>query len=225
MFYLLYKITNLINEKIYVGIHRTENKDDGYMGSGKYIRMAIKKYGKENFKKEILLEFESSEAMVDAEKAIVNEEFVTRRDTYNCELGGAGGKIWTKELREKMSQSQKERFKRNPEAWVGSRNWPEEKRKALGQKISKLTQGENNPMYGKHNKDHMTPEAYEQYCENISKANKGKVRTDEHKKNYSNAAKQRIWIVHRSGKVSHTIKPDDERLEHPDWQRGAKWKD
>lgn len=91
MFYLIYKITNLINGKIYIGQHQTENQNDEYMGSGCLISKAIKKYGKENFKKEILYYCNSKEEMNQKEKEIVNEEFVKRKDTYNLVEGGSGG--------------------------------------------------------------------------------------------------------------------------------------
>ena len=89
MYYYLYKITNLINGKIYIGVHRTYHLNDGYMGSGKNIQNAIKKYGIENFEKEILKWFESEEEMYDEEAEIVNEDFIKRNDTYNIIEGGS----------------------------------------------------------------------------------------------------------------------------------------
>ncbi len=86
--YLVYKITNLLNGKIYIGIHSTDNIDDGYMGSGKHLKRAQKKYGIENFKKEILFDFDKHDEMLEMEAKIVNEEFVKREDTYNLIKGG-----------------------------------------------------------------------------------------------------------------------------------------
>jgi group I intron endonuclease len=91
MFYYLYQITNLVNNKIYVGVHKTNDLNDGYMGSGKVIKSAIEKYGIGNFKKDILEYFDSSEAMYAREKEIVTDEFLLREDTYNLRRGGHGG--------------------------------------------------------------------------------------------------------------------------------------
>lgn len=91
MYYLIYKITNLINNKIYIGKHITKDKNDDYMGSGKLITRAIEKYGLENFKKEILFQCNSQQQLNQMQKNIVNEEFVARLDTYNLKIGGAGG--------------------------------------------------------------------------------------------------------------------------------------
>lgn len=91
MYFYLYKITNLLNNKFYIGVHSTKNLDDGYMGSGKRIRAAINKYGLENFKKDILEYFESSTEMFLREKEIVTNEFLMQENSYNLCTGGFGG--------------------------------------------------------------------------------------------------------------------------------------
>lgn len=91
MLYYLYQITNLVNRKIYVGVHKTKSLNDGYMGSGKIIDKAIKAYGINNFKKDILEMFDNAESMYAREKEIVTEEFLSREDVYNLRRGGDGG--------------------------------------------------------------------------------------------------------------------------------------
>lgn len=90
-YYYLYQITNIVNAKIYVGVHTTQNLNDGYMGSGKVIRRAIKKYGADNFRKDILEFFKDAKTMYAKEKEIVTSEFLLREDVYNLRRGGHGG--------------------------------------------------------------------------------------------------------------------------------------
>jgi len=92
MKYIIYEIKNNVNNKIYVGVHQLKNISDNYMGSGKLIKQAIVKYGIEHFTKSILYEYENKKDAYEKEKIIVDEHFVTRKDTYNLMEGGHGGK-------------------------------------------------------------------------------------------------------------------------------------
>ncbi len=108
-FYYIYQITNLVDGKIYVGAHQTNELNDSYMGSGLRIRRAIEKYGKENFKKDILEYFDSIEDMFQKEAEIVNSNFLLREDVYNLGLGGQGGSLFkgrhhSEETKEKLRQ-------------------------------------------------------------------------------------------------------------------------
>jgi len=91
MYFIIYKITNLINEKIYIGKHQTKKLDDGYMGSGKRLKDAIKHYGIENFRKEILFQFDNEEEMNLKESELVTKNFVKEDTNYNMCPGGNGG--------------------------------------------------------------------------------------------------------------------------------------
>jgi hypothetical protein len=91
MFYTIYKITNKIDGKIYIGKHQTKDLNDNYMGSGKHLKRAISKHGIENFKKEILFQFDNEAEMNAKEAELVTEEFCLKEDTYNLCPGGKGG--------------------------------------------------------------------------------------------------------------------------------------
>lgn len=90
MFYTVYKTTNKINNKFYIGVHQTNDLNDDYMGSGSILKDAIKNYGIENFEKEILFLLNSPKAMYEKEKEIVTEELVKDKNCYNIKIGGEG---------------------------------------------------------------------------------------------------------------------------------------
>lgn len=91
MKYIIYKITNIKNQKIYIGKHQTMDINDSYFGSGIVLENALKKHGKKSFIKEILFIFDNEIEMNLKEKEIVNEEFILNNKTYNIGLGGEGG--------------------------------------------------------------------------------------------------------------------------------------
>ena len=103
MKYIVYQTTSKVNNKIYIGVHKTETpeKFDGYLGNGVYIykpssymnpktyfQYAVKKYGIKNFIRTTLKIFDTEEEAYKMEAEIVNQEFIEREDTYNLILGG-----------------------------------------------------------------------------------------------------------------------------------------
>ena len=103
MFYIIYKTTNIINNKFYIGKHQTTNLNDEYMGSGKILKYAIKKYGIKNFKKEILYTFKTEKEMNDKEKELV----IISDNTYNLCEGGKGGFSFINRTRNHVSHNKK----------------------------------------------------------------------------------------------------------------------
>jgi len=91
MYYTVYKTTNQINGKFYIGTHKTTNLDDDYFGSGTLLKRAMARYGVENFKKEILFIFDNPNEMFAKEAEFVTEDFLAEENTYNLKIGGFGG--------------------------------------------------------------------------------------------------------------------------------------
>lgn len=109
-YYTIYLVENLINGKKYVGFHSTYDVNDLYFGSGTYIKKAIKKYRKKNFKKSIL-EFCNEDNWKDREKFWIDKMDTKFPRGYNFTNGGKGGegKIFSEESKIKMSKTRKER--------------------------------------------------------------------------------------------------------------------
>lgn len=174
-YHFLYKTTNLKNGTYYLGMHSTSKLDDGYLGSGKRLRRSIRKYGKENFKIEILEFFESREDLSDAEKKLITEDILKDSKCMNLKLGGYGGNIGVNgevyggdkckainsywkipENKERLIVITSERGKKlhkdgkllNFKCDWTSRKHKEESKKKIGEKNSLCQKGEKNSQYG-----------------------------------------------------------------------------
>lgn len=90
-YHYIYKTTCNVNGKYYIGMHSTDNLEDGYMGSGKRLWNSINYHGKETHVKEILEYCKSREELVNLEKKIVNEQLINEELCMNLKLGGDGG--------------------------------------------------------------------------------------------------------------------------------------
>lgn len=168
-FFGIYKITNKVNGKMYIGQHATDDLDDGYLGSGAIMQRAIKKYGEEAFTKEWLEFAENAEDLNYLERMYVDEEWLARPDVYNLVLGGSShpqpssirkristtlkGHFVSEETREKIGAATKGRKCSNEtkakmsEAHKGRKLGPlsEETKQKL--RIANL--GSKNPNYGR----------------------------------------------------------------------------
>jgi len=170
MNYIIYKTTNAITGKYYVGCHQTVNLNDGYLGSGKHLRYAIKKYGIDNFKFEILYSVSSKEEMFELERNIVNEDLVKNPQTYNLKIGGSGGNpgIMGAFTGKKHSEETKEKQRRASLRQVTT----DEKRR----KLSVNSAMKNNPEIRKKVSEMLTGRiCSDEHCRRVAEANIGTI--------------------------------------------------
>jgi group I intron endonuclease len=197
MHYIIYKTTNLLNGMHYVGSHQTENLNDGYLGSGKHLKRAILKYGKENFKFEILYSLSSKEEMFDVEREIVNESFVTDPLTYNLKIGGSGG---------------------NPSivgAFKGRKHSTETKEKIRNAALQQVTSEEKRKKLSKN-----CGMKRKEIAEKVSKSLTGRLCSDEHKKRVAEANLGKILV--NNGIIARRISKDDlANYEKLGWTKGG----
>lgn len=176
--YYIYRITNKINGKTYIGQHKYKKLNDSYMGSGVLITKAKKKYGIENFKKEIL-EFNIPDVDLanDWEQMYILFERVKGKAEYNIANGGYGKGTVSEETKRKLSEKLKGHISWNK----GKHCKPlteEQKRK-----ISEKLKGRISWNKGNHHTDETKKK--------MSEAAKGRKLSDETKKKISEALKGR----------------------------------
>lgn len=199
MYGYIYKTTNLINGKIYIGKKTSEVFLPWYKGSGRVLGEAFAKYGWDNFSVEFLCPCFSLKEL-NAEERFLIKYFdcrVKHGKGYNISEGGDWG-----DISEGMSQEDYERWCRNlREACSGERNGfygkkhTEESKKLISEHHADFS-GENHPMYGKHlsqatrkkiseARKRLSPEARR----NISNAQKGKTLSESTKLKISQSIK------------------------------------
>lgn len=89
-FHYIYKITRF-DGKYYIGMHSTDNLDDGYFGSGKRLWYSINYHGKDKHIKEILEFLPDRESLTAREKELVCKELIEDILCMNLKVGGTGG--------------------------------------------------------------------------------------------------------------------------------------
>lgn len=239
LFYTIYKTTNRINNKFYIGAHKTKNPHDSYLGSGILISKAIQKYGKDNFEKIILYECDSEFHMYEVESQLVTQSLIDDSQCYNLKLGGLNYLHMAESIRVKISQNNKGKrlgFKwlTNGADHVSISNsdkidellelgWVFGMADSVGQKIS-------NKMLGKQktdehklkivpnlkkgqgwNKGLKTGPLPQSHRDNISKGNSGKSLSDIHKENVGIANAGRKWVT--NGILERFLKNDNPELQ------------
>lgn len=183
--YCIYRTTNIVNGKTYIGQHRYTDLHDDYLGSGVYIKKAIKKYGKENFVKEILYSrIQYRETADSIEKFAIEKERALGKAEYNIANGGTNGMKYTKRNEEQR--------KRISIAHIGMHHSEESKRKCSiagkkgkGIKRKPLSE-EHKQRIAEANKERFVTEETRR---KLSEANTGKRHSEETKRKISEAKK------------------------------------
>lgn len=177
-YYFIYKTTNVLTNRYYIGMHSTDNLDDGYLGSGKRLRYSINKYGAENHKREIIEFLPDRKTMIQNEIEIVNLNEIAKVDCMNLMVGGQGGRGFTIEQQKKNAKNsiKKQRKLHKDREWVkrkgeritkslknaysegrkekkinydwNGRKHREETKEKIGRANSKHQNGEGNSQYG-----------------------------------------------------------------------------
>lgn len=137
-----YRTINRVNGHYYYGVRTLRRANDPYLGSGSRLKEAIRKYGKDSFIREDLIEFSTFTEALEWERVTITQEILQDSKCYNLKPGGAGGSLpWTEEKKErlieegsykkseetkkKLSKAAIERFRTEPGTFTGKHHTEE----------------------------------------------------------------------------------------------------
>ena len=224
--YYIYLIVNKVNGKTYVGQRKSSKKwyEDKYMGSGKLLKPAKKKYGIENFEKFLIQYCYSKEETDKAEKFWIAEYRRRGKAEYNIADGGQGGNLahaWNKG--KKLSDEHKKKLS---EAHKGKSVW--NKGKPCSEETKKKISEANT---GRHHTDEVKRKMSEQrkgkhhseeWTRKISESNKGRRCSEETKKRISETLKGRRLSEETIKKMRESNKGKNKGRPSP--RKGKHWK-
>lgn len=233
MFGYIYKTTDLLNGKIYIGQHSKDNFDKYYIGSGRKLLLRLKEIGRKNFKTEILEWCETQQKLIDREtywikyynstdpnigyNVLTNAFKELKIDTtYYC-VGLSF--YYNKELDKEIRLHQDEEI---PEGFVkGRRPFSAETNK------KKAKYGKDNGMYGVHRYGEKNPCYGRKWCYNPETMETKYLKKDEELPkgfiygNIKNIKHEYIWI-HKNDEIKQIKINDFEKYKEDGWKRGIK---
>lgn len=217
-YHVICKTTNTITGRYYIGMHSTDNLDDGYLGSGRRLKYSVKKYGKDNHIVEILEHCLDRSSLIEKEKEIVNHDLIKDEYCMNLHTGGMCGPIsnlgskrseetkkkmgaWirTDEMRKKISESNK---KYGHQERLGAINTSEHNEKISAGKKGKIAHNKGRPM-SEATKEKMRNPKSEATKEKIKQARLGKKMSEETKEKLRqiNLGKKRGFFTTKNSRV------------------------
>lgn len=194
--FIVYKTTNTVNDKYYIGKHRIGPKSDTYLGSGRDLNIDVRLYGRDKFIRETLYICDNETECFRVEAELVTEETVADPQCYNITTGGRGGRTQSESTKKLISEAVKNEWKDNDERVLANR----ERFIALHRagKVGKasLTQ-ESRKLLSTKSKNRWADCEYKQKVSSaISKGKKGLKQTEEHRVNNVRAQNEKIHCPH-----------------------------
>lgn len=223
---LVYKMHNKINGKHYIGVHVTNDINDGYLGSGSVLRSAILLHGTKSFVKEILFDYPTEKEAYAKERELVTVDTTLPKDkmSYNVKPGGSGGYPHGKGENSSFHIFRK----RNPEGYLKRIKQMAEiaRRTHLGVKgykrpeHSKRMSGKGNPMYGVNVESLMTQEAIETKRARMRVHAKGRVNMEQVR---SDPVKYKAWKEKISLAKTDTTCSEETKKKHSALSSISRW--